>query len=88
MFEIGPDEIQILEKLIHVEKAGTIIEESNLSTKVAIDIIRQLFHYRYIKSLNRNMQTQTSFDVDGIKNTYFQITAKGFQELNENKPTK
>ena len=81
MFEIGPDELNILGRLIHAETAANIIEEAGLPEKVAIDIIRQLFHYRYIKSLNALNQRQTSFDVDGIKKTRFQLTAKGFEAL-------
>lgn len=83
MFEIGEDELLILNLLIHAESAENIIQESGLPLKVGIDIIRQLFHYGYIKSINSSNQRQNSFDVDGIKKTRFQLTAKGLDTLND-----
>jgi predicted transcriptional regulator len=85
MFEIGADELMILNLLIHAENAENIIQESGLPQKVGIDIIRQLFHYGYIQSLNSSNQRQNSFDVDGIKKTRFQLTAKGINEINASK---
>lgn len=82
MFEIRADELMILNLLIHPENAENIIHESGLPQKVCIDIIRQLFHHGYIQSLNSSNQRQNSFDVDGIKKTRFQLTAKGIDEIN------
>lgn len=83
MFEIGTDELLILGLLIHAELAESVISESKLPEKVGIDIIRQLFHHGYIMSINQQNIRQISFDVDGIKNTRFQLTAKGITALSE-----
>jgi hypothetical protein len=83
MFEIGNDELLILSLLIHAEFADAVIAESKLPEKVGIDIIRQLFHHGYIMSINQQNIRQISFDVDGIKNTRFQMTAKGISALSE-----
>lgn len=83
MFEIGNDELLILGLLIHAELADAVIAESKLPEKVGIDIIRQLFHHGYIMSINQQNVRQISFDVDGIKNTRFQLTAKGITALSE-----
>ncbi len=83
MFEIGTDELLILGLLIHAELAESVISESKLPEKVGIDIIRQLFHHGYVMSINQQNIRQISFDVDGIKNTRFQLTAKGITALSE-----
>ncbi len=83
MFEIGKDELLVLGLLIHAEFAETVIAESKLPEKVGIDIIRQLFHHGYIMSINQQNVRQISFDVDGIKNTRFQMTSKGLTTLAE-----
>lgn len=83
MFEIGEDEMLILGLLIHVELAESVILESKLPEKVGIDIIRQLFHHGYIKSFSQQNIRQISFDVDTIKHTRFQVTAKGLDALTE-----
>ena len=72
----------IINLLIHAENAENIIQESGLPQKVGIDIIRQLFHYGYIQSIDASNQRQNSFDVDGIKKTRFQLTSKGINEIN------
>lgn len=81
MFEIGGDERKILMCLIHSETPITVIEDTGISTNVAIDIIRQLHHYGYIKAIGKNNQVMGMFDVDAIRRTRFQLTAKGFNEI-------
>jgi len=41
-----------------------------------------LHHYRYIKAIDKNNQVLGSFDIDKIRKTKFQLTAKGFNEIN------
>lgn len=87
MFEIGDDERKVLLCLIHAETPMTVVEDTGLAANVTIDIIRQLLHYRYIKAIGNNNQVMSNFDVDKIRKTRFQLTAKGFNEIGgNNKP--
>lgn len=84
MFEIGDDERKVLLCLIHAETPLTVVEDTNLPVNVVVDIMRQLHHYRYIKAIGSNNQVMGNFDVDKIRKTRFQLTAKGFDEITEN----
>ncbi|MBM3438800.1 MAG: hypothetical protein FJX91_06680 [Bacteroidetes bacterium] len=87
MFEIGDDERKVLMCLIHAETPLTVVEDTGLAVNVAVDIMRQLHHYRYIKAIGNNNQVMSNFDVDRIRKTRFQLTAKGFNEISgEGKP--
>ncbi|MFM7639798.1 MAG: hypothetical protein ACKO67_08745 [Bacteroidota bacterium] len=87
MFEIGDDERKVLMCLIHAETPLTVVEDTGLAVNVAVDIMRQLHHYRYIKAIGNNNQVMSNFDVDRIRKTRFQLTAKGFNEISgEAKP--
>jgi len=57
------------------------MEDTGLTINVTIDIIRQLHHYRYIKAIGKDDKVLGSFDVDKIRKTRFQLTAKGFNEI-------
>ncbi len=81
MFEIGDDEKKVLLCFIHAETPMTVVEDTGLQVNVTIDIIRQLHHYRYIKAIDKNNQVLGSFDIDKIRKTKFQLTAKGFNEI-------
>jgi cell division FtsZ-interacting protein ZapD len=85
MFEIGDDERKVLLCLIHAETPLTVVEDTSLAVNVVIDIIRQLHHYRYIKAIGSNNQVMGNFDVDKIRITRFQLTAKGFNEISGDK---
>ena len=82
MFEVGDEERKVLLCLIHAETPTTVMEDTGLPIHVTVDIIRQLHHYRYIKAIGKDNQLLGSFDVDKIRKTRFQLTAKGFNEIN------
>jgi hypothetical protein len=81
MIEIGKDELLVMNHLIHVETLQQVVEEINLSRPVVIDIVKQLLHYRYIKALDLSNNQRLTFNVDQILQTRFQLTAKGYEEL-------
>jgi len=81
MFEIGDDERKVLLCLIHAETPITVMEDTGIQINVTIDIIRQLHHYRYIKAIGKDDKVLNSFDIDKIRKTRFQLTAKGFDEI-------
>ena len=81
MFEIGDDERKVLLCLIHAETPITAMEDTGIQINVTIDIIRQLHHYRYIKAIGKDDKVLSSFDIDKIRKTRFQLTAKGFDEI-------
>ncbi len=81
MFEIGDDERKVLLCLIHAETPITVMEDTGIQIHVTIDIIRQLHHYRYIKAIGKDDKVLASFDIDKIRKTRFQLTAKGFDEI-------
>jgi len=81
MFEIGDDERKVLLCLIHAETPITVMEDTGIQINVTVDIIRQLHHYRYIKAIGKDDKVLSSFDIDKIRKTRFQLTAKGFDEI-------
>ena len=81
MFEIGDDERKVLLCLIHAETPITVMEDTGIQINVTIDIIRQLHHYRYIKAIGKDDKVLSSFDIDKIRKTRFQLTARGFDEI-------
>ena len=81
MIEIGKDELLVMNHLIHVETLQQVVEEINLSRPVVIDIVKQLLHYRYVKALDISNNQRLTFNVDQILQTRFQLTAKGYEEL-------
>jgi hypothetical protein len=81
MFEIGDDERKVLLCLIHSETPITVMEDTGIQINVTVDIIRQLHHYRYIKAIGKDDKVLSSFDIDKIRKTRFQLTAKGFDEI-------
>ena len=81
MFEIGDDERKVVLCLIHAETPITVMEDTGIQINVTIDIIRQLHHYRYIKAIGKDDKVLSSFDIDKIRKTRFQLTAKGFDEI-------
>jgi hypothetical protein len=81
MFEIGDDERRVLLCLIHAETPITVMEDTGIQINVTVDIIRQLHHYRYIKAIGKDDKVLSSFDIDKIRKTRFQLTAKGFDEI-------
>jgi hypothetical protein len=83
MFEIGDDERKVLLCLIHAETPITVMEDTGIQINVTIDIIRQLHHYRYIKAIGKDDKVLSSFDIDKIRKTRFQLTAKGFDEISD-----
>ena len=83
MLEILDDERAVLSRLIHPERLSDVILELSLSTPVVIDITRQLLHYGYIKALDAENKPKLGVDVDAILKTQFQLTAKGFEALEQ-----
>jgi hypothetical protein len=83
MFEIGDDERKVLLCLIHAETPITVMEDTGIQINVTVDIIRQLHHYRYIKAIGKDDKVLSSFDIDKIRKTRFQLTAKGFDEISD-----
>ena len=81
MFEIGDDERKVLLCLIHAETPITVMEDTGIQINVTVDIIRQLHHYRYIKAIGKDDKVLSSFDIDKIRKTRFQLTSKGFDEI-------
>jgi|694.fasta_scaffold51267_5 hypothetical protein len=81
MIEIGKDELLVMSRLIHVETLQQVVEEIDLSRPVVIDIVKQLLHYRYVKALDLSNNQRLTFNVDQILQTRFQLTAKGYEEL-------
>ena len=81
MFEIGDDERKVLLCLIHAETPITVMEDTGIQINVTVDIIRQLHHYRYIKAIGKDDKVLSSFDIDKIRKTRFQLTAKGFNVI-------
>lgn len=81
MIEIGKDELLVMNCLIHVETLQQVVEEVKLSQPIVVDIIKQLLHHRYVKALDLSNNQRLTFNVDKILQTHFQLTAKGYEEL-------
>jgi hypothetical protein len=69
MLEIGNDEILVMNRLIHAEKVQYLVEEISLPRNVLIDIIRQLFHHRFIKAIDSKNVQRLTINVDEILQT-------------------
>jgi 1-aminocyclopropane-1-carboxylate deaminase/D-cysteine desulfhydrase-like pyridoxal-dependent ACC family enzyme len=71
MFEIGDDERKVLLCLIHAETPITVMEDTGIQINVTV----------YIKAIGKDDKVLSSFDIDKIRKTRFQLTAKGFDEI-------
>ena len=81
MFEIGNDELRVMNCLVHAEELASVIIETGLPEKVVIDIVRHLVHYRYVKPVNESGRELGMFEVDKIRKVMFLLSAKGYKEL-------
>ena len=81
MIEILADDLSVLNCLVHAESIKMVQAETGLSAKVVLDIIRTLWHHRYIKAVDANEKEVLMVDVDLLKKARFRLTAKGFEEL-------
>jgi hypothetical protein len=81
MFEIKADELRILNRLVHAEDVESVIADTGIPAKVVIDIVRHLFHFRYIKAVNDDGRELGMFEIDGIRKVKFMLTSKGFLEI-------
>lgn len=81
MIEILEDELKVLRCLVHEETLETIIAETGLQPKVARDIVRTLWHYRYLTAVTAEGKQLMMADADKLFVTRFRLTAKGFGEL-------
>lgn len=86
-FEPGIDELRVMNCLIHPEGLAAVQAETGLTRKVSIDILRNLFHYGFLKPMSSENKPMASFDVDKIDRVKFTLTGKGLQfwELNSAK---
>lgn len=85
MLEIGADELKVLGCMIHAESMETIIQETGFQSKVALDIVRSLVHYRYLKAVDANGKGLNMFSPDKLRHVRFMLTAKGFEALQAGK---
>lgn len=83
-FDPGIDELRVMNSLIHPDGLATIMAETGLTCKVSIDIVRNLFHYGFLKPMSRENRPMPSFDVDKIDRVKFTLTGKGLQYWEEN----
>lgn len=81
MFEIKSDELRVMGCLIHAETVETVIRETGIQSRVVIDIIRHLFHYRYIKPVSDTGKGMAMFEIDTILNVRFILSSKGYSVL-------
>ncbi|MBL7812611.1 MAG: hypothetical protein JNL57_10350 [Bacteroidetes bacterium] len=81
--EILSDERKVLALLIHAESMDTIIRETGLQAKVALDIVRNLVHYGYVKLTDTEGKPVSMFSPDKLKAVRFMLSAKGFDVLEE-----
>lgn len=81
MFEPGKEEWQVLGCLIHAETVETVVRETGLPVKVVIDIVRNLFHYRFIKPVNDKGREVPMFEIDAILDVRFMLSSKGYSAL-------
>jgi hypothetical protein len=77
MIEILEAEKKVLSCLIHPELIQTVVEETGISAKVVKDIIRNLWHYRFIKAVDKNNREILLVDADLLHKARFTMTAKG-----------
>lgn len=83
MIEILEDEKKVLGCLMHAEKLKTIIEETGLPSKVVLDIVRSLWHYRFIKAVDSIGKEVSMVDIDLLHRANFTMTAKGLNAWQE-----
>lgn len=81
MFEIGPDELKVMNCMVHAESLETVVTETKFPPKVVLDIIRHLVHYRYLKPVDSEGKTLAMFSPDKMKKIRFMLTAKGVDAL-------
>ncbi len=77
MIEILEDEKKVLGCLLHPERLKTIQEETGLQPKVVLDIVRSLWHYRFIKAVDGKGKEVMMVDIDLLHRASFTMTAKG-----------
>lgn len=75
--EIFESDLKVMSCLLHPESFETIVLETTLSPKVALDIVRNLFHYRYIKVQHKDGTPLQMFSPDEMRDVRFVLTAKG-----------
>ncbi|MBM3399779.1 MAG: hypothetical protein FJY15_04355 [Bacteroidetes bacterium] len=81
MFEIGIDELKVMNCLFHPESMETVVTETKFHPKVALDIVRTLVHYRFVKAQDVTGKTLTMFSPDKLALVRFVLTAKGLKEI-------
>ncbi len=83
MIEILEAERKILSCLLHAELISSVISETGIPAKVARDIIRNLWHYRFIKAVDANGKELLLVDADQLHKARFTMTAKGLKAWQE-----
>lgn len=86
MLEIGEDELKVMNCLLHPESIETVVSETKFHPKVALDIVRTLVHYRYVKAQDVNGKSLTMFSPDKLALVRFVLTAKGLKEISTKPP--
>ncbi|MEY4002415.1 MAG: hypothetical protein EBV15_09885 [Bacteroidetes bacterium] len=81
MLEIGDDELKVLNCLLHPESMETVVSETKFHPKVALDIVRTLVHYRYVKAQDVSGKSLAMFSPDKLTLVRFVLTAKGLKEI-------
>jgi hypothetical protein len=81
MLEIGDDERKVMNCLLHPEPMEVIIAETQFQAKVALDIVRTLVHYRYVKVQDAQGKNLSMFSPDNLNIVRFVLTAKGIKEI-------
>ena len=86
MFEVGVHELKVMNCLLHPESLDTVVSETGYASKVVLDVIRNLVHYRYLKPVDPEGRSMTMFSPDKLRQVRFMLTAKGLKELENQKP--
>ncbi len=81
MLEIREDELKVMNCLLHPESMETVVAETKFHPKVALDIVRTLVHYRYVKAQDVTGKSLTMFSPDKLALVRFVLTAKGLKEI-------
>lgn len=76
-FEIGKDEMAILNCLIHPESLDVLFREVELSEAVIRDVLLNLIHHNYVYVLSEDGKKIKIFDKDRLFEVRFGMTAKG-----------
>lgn len=79
MPKITPDQIRILQHLLHEEPFERLKQELNMHEGALRDDLRQLVAFGYIHSRAEDASSSKpfEFDTDFIQNFHFRATAKG-----------